>query len=826
MQRTSQHLSSVLWTVGLISATLLAYEIVLLRLFSISQWHHFAYMIISIALLGFGAAGSCISLFRKTLLRNFKGFFRLFSLLFPFSILLSYLLAQQIDFNPAELVWNSRQYLSVSGYYLALFVPFFLAALALGLSFTRYTDRIGLLYADNLVGSGLGALGTTLGLYFVHPVRLLYVIMGIALLGALCARLSRKKCFVAAVALLWLVSFSLYEDPLNLQDRLRISPYKGLSLARDFPEAEVTRQGMSPLGLIHTVSSPAIRHAPGLSLNYSGELPSQIGIFLDAEAAGAVVRLGETGNTLSQQSLKDRPELEFLRFLPASLPYYLRPVSKVLILGAGGGADVLNALYHDADAVDAVELDRRVIEVVRDVFHKEAGRLYALPEVELFNQEARAFVESTQRTYDLIQLSLLDAFGASTAGVHALHENYLYTVEALQSYYERLTPEGVLAITLWMKFPPRDNVKLFATALEALEELEEEDIPERFVAIRSWATHTVLVSKTPFSEEDIVKLRDFYEERSFDPTYFPGIRSEEANRFNQLPSSEFFHAMQALLSKEREIFYKDYPYYIRPARDDSPYFAHFFTWKSVTHLLGDSGKDWIPFVEWGYLVLLATLLQAGLLSLLLILAPLLFLPCRRLRFRELSATILFFGSLGLGYLFIEMACIQKFTLFLANPVLTASVVIASFLIFSGLGSLYFESRGSLSLTFFGAVGGVVLLCLSYTLCLAKIFSVCAGWSDVAKILLSISCIAPLGFCMGIPFPCGLKYTGRCAEELVPWAYGVNGCASVLSSLLASCIAISFGFQVVFLLAGLLYSVIAVIGLLVSRRKFMLPRLAC
>ena len=817
MKRSATHIRPILGAVGLISVALLAYEVILLRLFAIAQWHHFAYMIISIALLGFGAAGSCISIFRKILLRKFALSFRLFALLFPCSILLSYLLMQRIDFNPAELIWNPRQYRAVLEYYLVLFVPFWLAALALGLSFTRYTERIGLLYAANLGGSGLGALGATLGLYHFHPVLLLYLLFGIAMLGALLPFLNRKSRLPSLFILAGILFVSLRYDPLHLPDRLTISPYKGLSLARHFPEAKVVAEARSPLGLIHAVASPVIRHAPGLSLNYPGDIPSQIGIFIDAESAGAIVRLNYKGKKLSSEGLQVRPELEFFRFLPSSLPYYLRSRSKVLILGAGGGTDVLNALYHGADSVDAVELDRGLIEIVRDVFHKETGGLYSNPQVELFNQEARAFVESTQRQYDLIQLSLLDAFGASTAGVHALNENYLYTVEALQHYYQRLAPGGVLAITRWLKFPPRDNIKLFATALEALEELGEKDVADRLLGIRSWATHTLLISKSPFQVEEMTKLQEFCEARAFDLTYFPGIRLEDANRFNQLPSAEFFHAMQALLSEERKALYEKYPYHIRPARDDSPYFAHFFKWKSFTTLLHSIGRDWIPFVEWGYLVLLATLLQAGLLSLLLILLPLLFLPRRSVRGRQVVAATIFFGSLGLGYLFIEMVCIQKFTLFLANPVLTASVVIASFLIFSGIGSLAFESRRAGTALFFMAVSGIVLLCLVYSLFLSRLFALCAGWESGAKTLLSILCIAPLGFCLGIPFPCGLKYMGRRVEGLVPWAYGVNGCASVLSSLLATSIAISHGFQRVFLLAGLLYLGAAAIGLLASRR---------
>ena len=795
-----------------------------MRIFAITQWSHFAYMIISIALLGFGASGTFIALFRTRLEKRFLASYRLFSFLFPLAIILSYFLSQQNEFNPFEIVWNSRQYWHLLEYYLVLFIPFFCAATCIGLTFTQYTDRIGLIYGANLVGSGVGAIGIIGCLYAVHPVQSLYVIMGVAFGGTSATFLNVSRAgregtrskkeysqifavFAAAmyVFIAVIVFLAVKYDPLHFRDHLNISQYKGLSQARKFPEAKILAELVSPLGVVHAVSSPVIRNAPGLSLNYPGNVPSQIGLFVDSGNAGAIT---------------NPKDVRYLDFLSSSLGYHVRPVATVLILGAGGGTDVLNALSHQAAAVDAVELDPNMIRLVRERFQDFSDHLYARPDVRVINREARGYLDTTHATYDAIQISLLDAFGVSSAGVYALNENYVYTREALQRYYERLSPKGILSITRWVKFPPRDDIKLFATAVETLEALGIAEVSQHLVSVRSWATCTLLVSKAPFTGEEIERVRAFCRDRAFDTNYFPGIAPEDANVYNQLPSAESYRAAQALLFGKRTAFYASYPYFVRPARDDSPYFFDFFKWQTLPTLLKTMGKEWIPFLEWGYLVLLATLLQAGVISLILIIIPLCALPRqspgqRATRFFSVWRvyTLMYFTCLGLGYLFLETVCIQKFILFLSNPVYAVSVIVSSFLIFSGLGSLYFEIRNSqwqnkLGTLLFIVVGGIVGGCFGYLLFLPMVFSYFSGWSPLAKIFITIGLIAPLGFCMGIPFPLGMKRLHVGARELVPWAYGVNGCASVLSSLIATCIAIPYGFRTVILLAGMLYLIAA------------------
>ncbi|GAK58987.1 spermidine synthase-like protein [Candidatus Vecturithrix granuli] len=808
----------MLFSIFFISMAILAYEICLMRIFAITQWHHFAYMIISIALLGFGASGTVISLCRSRFKNHFFFYYRGFSGLFPLTILLSYVLSQQIRFNPFEIVWNPRQIYAIVAYYLVLFVPFFLAAMCLGLVFIRYPEHIGWFYGANLLGSGCGVLVVVGCLMLWHPVLVLYNIIAVAMIGMSMGWIGfpgKRSMALPSMSMLliWLGIFSLLwislkTDPLRLRQTMRISEYKGLSMAQHFPDARILTESVSPLGVVHTVSSPIIRHAPGISLNYAGEIPSQIGLFVDSEQAGAI---------------SSAKHLEYLDFLTSTLVYHVRPAVSALILGAGGGTDVFNALNHGMKTIDAVELNPDIIDLVQHRFAAWTAGLYSRPEVRIINQEARGFVEAASSRYDTIHISLLDAFGSSAAGVYALHENYLYTVEAMQRYYSCLTPDGILSITRWVKFPPRDSIKLFATAIEALETLHVPHPSKHIVSIRSWATNTLLVSASPFTPEEISIIRTFCQERSFDPNYFHGMKDYEANRYNQLPSPEHFRAMQAILFGDREKFYASYPYYVRPARDHRPYFFNFFTWKHFSTFLETMENGLIPFIEWGYLVLIGTLLQAIIVSLFLILLPLFVLRKKKQTCRFRVAIILYFTCLGLGYLFIEMVCIQQFSLFLAHPTSAASVVIASFLMFSGCGSLFwaaiiekrkqtysvhaeetlshFESHKRLFLL---AIIGIVICLILYISGLSNVFGECSRWNYTFKVFLIVILIAPLAFCLGIPFPLGLRSLRQQADELVPWAYGINGYASVLSSLIATCLAVSFGFQIVMLLALFLY----------------------
>ncbi|MFQ5926508.1 MAG: SAM-dependent methyltransferase, partial [Terriglobia bacterium] len=604
----------------LISAATLAYQIALMRVFSISQWHHFAYMVISIALLGFGASGTFLTLARTRLLRGFPAAFAGFSALFALSLPACFWLAQRIPFDPFLIVWDARQYLYLGGYYLVLFVPFFCAGSAIGLALVYWARMAPRVYFFNLLGSGLGSLALVVFLYWVpaeQTITLIYVLAATATLLVLPplrvrARMLLVLLLVAAFYVL------LGADVLAV----RISQYKGLRVNLNLPGAEVIARDSSPLGRLDVLRSPAFHHAPGMSLAARATPPAQLGLFVDAELAGALTRFQG-----------DIQAARFLDWTSAALPYHLlathRGKKRLLVLGAGGGADVLLALYHAAAAIEAVELDPRVLRLVRDTFADFTGGLYRLPRVRLHAREARGFLEALPagERYDLIQVSLVESFAASSAGVHALNESYLYTVEAFTRYFDHLTPNGVVAITRWVKMPPRDNIKVFATAVAALEARGVGAAARQVAMIRSWATATTLIRRTPFTPDELTALKQFSRERLFDLVSYPGIEPEETNRHTVLERPYYAEAARAILAggTERERFFRDYSFNVRPARDNRPYFHHFFRWKALPQLLATMGRQWVPFIEWGYIVLVATLAQAIVFSLVLILLPLAFL---------------------------------------------------------------------------------------------------------------------------------------------------------------------------------------------------------
>jgi hypothetical protein len=786
----------------LVSAAAIGYEILLMRVLSIVQWHHFAYMIISLALLGYGASGTCIALLRRRLERRFETAFAASALIFSIAMIVCFIAAQRIPFNALEIVWDRGQFLNLAAVYLVFFLPFFFAACCIGLAFTCRGDAASRIYFFDLFGAGFGAVLVIALLFAVSPQTALVLLALLPLGGsALVASTLPSRLRLGLVQLSWLVVLAAGIPQAGMD--LRISEYKGLSQALQVVDSRILSQSSSPLGLITVVDSPTVpvRHAPGLSFGTRHIPPEQLAVFTDADGMSAITRFdGDPGS------------VAYLGDVTAALPFRLLDEPAVLILGAGAGNDVLIALYHGASRVDAVELNPQMTELVNGTYADFAGHLYADPRVRIFADEARGFVARSPGGYDLVQIGLLDSFGASGAGVQALNESYIYTVEALREYLADLEPGGLLAITRWIKLPPRDSVKLIATAIEALRQSGTDEPGRRIAMIRSWNTSTLLVKNGDFTSGEIEGIREFARTRSFDTAYFPGMRADEADRFNRLGEPYIHDAAVALLGDGAADFFARYKFDVEPATDDRPYFFHFFRWRTLPEVMALRKAGGAGLIEWGYLVLVATLVQAAALGLVLIL-----LPLSLVRHAWPAGTGRRFGFyfllLGLAFLFIEMAFIQKFILFLSNPLYSVAVVLSGFLLFAGLGSASCE-RFAKRLPWPGvspvtvAVAGIAALSLAYLLLLPAIFGQLIGLSDPAKIVTSLVLIAPLAFFMGMPFPLGLKRLSVSAPGFVPWAWGINGFASVVSAVLATLLAIEFGFNVVIVLALVLYALAA------------------
>ncbi|MEE9299777.1 MAG: SAM-dependent methyltransferase, partial [Alphaproteobacteria bacterium] len=720
---------------------------------------------------------------------------------------------ERIPFNPLEFGWDFDQQLNLAALYLLLALPFFFVASAIGLSYSHLTTEIGGIYRADLLGAGLGSLAIIGLLFVLDPEDGLRAIAALGLIASALALLGAKgkgrlagfACLAPLLALVLLWPGALIAPA--------PSEYKALSLALRVPGAEIIAQRTSPLGRLDLVESPTIpfRHAPGLSLANRLEPPEQLGLFTDGDSMQAITRFEG-----------DLERLAYLDMQTGALPYHLLERPKTLLLGSGTGGGIWLARLHGAASIDAVELNPQTVELVKDRFAAFAGRVYEGPELSVHIAEARSFVQTTQASYDLIQLSLLDSFSAAAAGVHALNESTTYTKEAFEVYLARLEEGGLLAITRWLRVPPRDALKLFATALQALEARGASEPENQLALIRGWKTTTLLVKNGAFEADEIAALRRFCTERWFDLAYYPGIEAGEANRYNLLERPYLYLGTKALIGPQAQSFMGDYKYALEPATDDKPYFGHFLKWRALVELIGLRAKGGLALVEWGYVILLATLALALAASAVFILLPIPFLK-RAARSRSqgpssegpgFARIAGYFFALGLAFLFIEIAFIQRFTLFLGHPLYAVAVVLAAFLVFAGIGSgfsqwLTKEAADPSSAGYRGraiaiAISGIILVALAHLVALPPLIESTVALPRAAKIALALLFIAPLAFFMGMPFPLGLSRIAHDRPALVPWAFGINGFASVISAVLATLLAIHLGFTVVVGLALALY----------------------
>ena len=668
-----------LLAVALISAAALAYEVLLTRLFAIIQWHHFAYMIISVALLGYGASGSFIALAQDRLLAALRqAAFATLAVLFGIAALACFALAQRLPFNPLEIVWDPRQLLYLLALSGLLALPFFCAASC---------DRPG---AVALPGArSRGSTAPTCS----APARARsaswrscswrcrrQALELVAALGPLAAALVLagrparrawpRAAALAALALLLAATPAPLERPPALAVQ---GPEPGADGARRdrrggaLEPARPRQRGAQ--------QDRPLRHAPGQSLASATEPAAQIGLFVDGEGPSPITAFDGDLARLAYLDLTARR---------AALP----PAGRRRRCSSSAPAAAPTCCSRStrgAARIDAVELNPQLAGLVATRYAGFAGGVYQRPAVALHTAEARRFVATSDRRYDLIQLPLLNSFAATSAGNVSLHESFVYTVEAFADYLAHLAPGGYLAISRWLKLPPRDSLKLFLTALTALERAGVAAPGSQLALLRSWDTTLLLVRNGPLGADQIRRIRAFADARSFDLAYLPGLRADEANRYNLLPQPWFFDATRALAGPEREDFVARYKFSLAPATDERPYFFDFFRWRALPELWQVALQSGAGLLDWGYLILTATLLQAALLSVVLILLPLWLGLRTRRAYASRWRVVAYFGAIGLAFLFVEIAAIQRFTLFLGHPLYAIAVVLAGFLIFAGAG---------------------------------------------------------------------------------------------------------------------------------------------
>ncbi len=798
-------MTSMLIAILCISTATLGLEMVLIRALSIGQWYHFAYLVISTALLGFGCSGTVVSIGQRFFKENCRIILWWFSMGLTVSVPITFFLAQLLPFDQLQLVWDIRQLGYLLGYYLLLFIPFFFAGGFICTAFTAYAESSNRLYFFNMAGSGLGA-GTIVILMHGHsPEQLLMIITGLSIFGALILafKISIRLSIVTLVC--GLIIFLVFGFSERMSLNIQISENKSLVYYRSLPQAKILTTRFSPLSRLDIVQAPAIRSVPGLSIGYQGDIPEQSLLIIDADASSTINHFDHI------------EELKCFDYVTSALPYHLISNPKVCIIGTGGGSDVAQALFFTARQITAVEMDPEVITLLKGNFADLASGIFHRPEVNTVISEGRNFLQTTNEKFDIIQISLLDSSAASVAGLCALNESHLYTVEAVGKSLDRLSDGGLLSITRTLKSPPRDSLKILATVKESLLRRGVAEPSEHVIMIRSWATATIIVSPQLFKQSSIAKVRKFCQQKRFDPVYFSHIREEDVNRFHVLQEPYYYMAAKEIFSKDAEKFYDDYPYYIRPATDNKPYFFDFLKLRTLVEMIRTMPGMWLPYSEWGYLILLVTLVQAICVSALFILLPLFLAKPIRLAKKAKLATSMYFLFLGLAYMFLETGFIQKMTLLMGDPIYGVAITLVGFLVFSGCGSLfgvYLARRPVNRISL--AISAIIVVGLLEIILLDVGFDWLISFSRFGRIGMGLVICAPLAFFMGIPFPTALTALNKHNSPLVPWSWGINGFASVTAAVLGTCLAVTLGFTLLVMTALGCYFLAALISAKVCR----------
>lgn len=781
--------SRLMVATALLSAALIAYQVAIIQLLSYVQWYHYANMVISIALLGFGAAGTLLSLKRRWLLQHSDTLLPLLMILCGLTMLVAVELSGSgfARFDSYLLFTDRSQWLRLLINSLLYFIPFLFGALALGIIFVKDVSEIGHFYFSNLAGSGIGALLAAILAWYFLPATLPSVMALIVIAAAFMLVQGKKHWFIIALAFPITV-FIFYR--MNTPVVIRLSEYKSLSRTMNLPSSRITIQKPGPYGLVQVVTADALRYAPGLSLAFNGEVPVKSAVFNNGDWYGPV------------DSWNAADSFHLLDYTTMALPYVLKKRNTVLVLHAASGLHISQALSHGASHIDAVEPHQGVTHLLLNELAAVNDSLFYRPEVKMHITEPRTFLSATNKKYDLIQLPLVGSFGGGV-GLYAMREEYSLTKQAFLKMWDLLEDDGVISITAWMDYPFRNSLKITATLAETLHDAGITQHHLHLAAVRSWGTITFLLKKSPLSASDTSGLRKFCNTYFFDPLWLPGLKTEERTVYNGMSDSTFFVYADELLSGNREKLYNEYGFHIRPATDDKPYFSQFLRWKSLPQLTGIFGSRAVSFLELGWLIAAITFLQISLLAVLLILLPL-FKP--GWRGGNKSWTLLYFSGLGIGYMFLEIVLIQKFILFFGNPVYAAAMVICVMMLCSGAGS-YYSTRLLPNRAVMQRILLIIfLVLLLYTFFLSPLLERITGLPDLVKLFISLPVVACPAMLMGMPFPLGLRALAGKEEKNVPWAWGINGCMSVISAALASLLAVETGFSTVIMLAAISYAV--------------------
>ena len=760
----------------LLSFSILAFEITITRILSVILYYHLAFMVISLAMLGLGAGGVYIY-FSNKIKEKADFFITLFTLLSSISVMVSLVLILSFPFKPLVSI---KTFFDFWFLYLLFALPFFFAGLSFSLIFFKLSKKISKVYFFDLVGGGIGALLIVPLLYVLDAPTIVIFIAFSTALSSFFFSLSCQNRFkiisgILTIFLLGLLFLNFYYQV------IKVSYVKGEK------ETNLIYQKWSPVSRV--VVSPMKEntiHAWGLSPNYKPEkYPEQLQIMID----------GAAGTDLEKITDNLEKDLEHLKYDITSLAYYIAPTSRSLIIGFGGGRDILTSLLFGFKETEGVEINPVMEEIICQRFKDYSGKICEMKNVKLVTGEGRSYIAQSTVKYSLIHLSLIDSWAATVAGAYALSENSLYTKEAFLEYFKHLEENGILTISRFIFEPPQQTIRALSLCRAALEETGVQNFGKNIMIFKTPVFYNkdlfvsnLMCKKSAFTDEEIKKAENIAKDMGFDIIYTP--LDQKDNYFTKF-----------ILAADVEQFYKNYPFRIEPPTDNEGFFFHMLKLKDFWRVFNFKN------IEGGQLhnyysvfILITILIIASALSVFFIFLPLLF---RKAKFlvpkKEALGYILYFAFLGLGFMLIEISLIQRFSIFFGHPIYSIIIALFSILLFSGIGSLL---TGKLNIKISKIIFALILTGIVFLVVSFSFFKI--QGSLISKSFLSVLFLAPLGLFMGMPFPSGINLLDKRDCQLIPWAFGINCITSTIGSVLTLILYINSGFRITFLTALAFY----------------------
>ena len=850
--------------VGLIAGSVIELQICIMRLFSIGSWAHFGSFVVSLAMMGFGLVSAVMCVGKGWFDRNWKGVATAALMAFPVLMIGCNLIAQQYPFNAIFIVSDPNQTWRLVANFALYLTPFLAGALFLGIVFLKANRNFGRVYFADLTGSGLCGLLFLLALYLYQPENLILAPLALALAGSLCwfLALDQPRAIVASVviAALALGAHLMLPPLLNLK-KLAVSDYKGVAYARKFPDSQRVYERTTPFGYLEVYASSYLHFAPGLSDNAGfnlAKLPQNayLGLYIDGDGPIGIIRDLPPDETA------------YYTYLPMIYPYLLKKEPDTFVVQFGGGLSTSVAIKNSAHVtvaegnpaiLDAFSNDKTLKDFTGDILHN--------PKLNVIGYDGRLYLAYTDKRYDVIDLSLADSAGLSNPGGFSIVEKFSYTREAMRSYMRALKDGGVLSVTLWNKEePPKSVMKLYATMVAAAREVDDGKLAQSFFATSTYlSTATVLYKRGGFTADEITKLRKHTASMSFDELYSPGFVYDDSKTKETLEGyrNQIFGsgeqgpaanpggapasaagatpatdaaapdaaepppdaapttdkpsdsdvvpattmgriAWHNLIAGSYGAIADAYVFDSRPLTNSRPYFAAYV---KLADLAKTTDRLDIFQDEWGYLLVWATLGVAIAAATILVMFPLVF--GWRTIFSSVPGkflSIVYFACLGLGYIMVEVGLIANFILALSNATVSASVLITGMLVFSGLGSFvserYLDRAKSVMPRIFLAIGALLI---GYGFLLDHVLDLIGTLPYGLRLLACFALIFPPAFLMGFPMPTAMTSLARLNKHhMFLWAWGINGCFSVIGAALVPIVATLFGLTAVLVVAGCAY----------------------